>query len=234
MTKYTKQSRYLVAVDCIVFGFDGQQIHLLLIKRGFEPEKHQWSLMGGFIEPNESADEAANRVLKKLTGLDGVYLEQLHAFTAAKRDPIERTISIAYFALIDVNKYHQQITDEYHAEWIPLNAIPHLIFDHKQMVSLAKKQLQYKASLHPILFELLPNKFTLPILINLFESIFDTHFDKRNFSRKILSTGLLKKLAEKDRGNSKKGAFYYSLNKKSYQQNFHKILQCIPNANKLI
>lgn len=234
MTKYSKQSRYLVAVDCIVFGYDGQKINLLLIKRGFEPEKNNWSLMGGFVEPEESADDAAARILHKLTGLKGLYLEPLQAFTSPQRDPIERTISIAYFALIDSHQYQKQITEEYHAEWIPLKELPQLIFDHQAMVSLAKKQLQYKAALHPILFELLPNKFTLPQLINLFESIFDTSFDKRNFSRKMLSTGLLKRLEEKDRAHSKKGAYYYTLDKKSYQQNFHKILQFIPNPNKLI
>lgn len=233
MTKYSKQSRYLVAVDCIVFGYDGQKINLLLIKRGFEPEKNNWSLMGGFVEANESAEDAATRVLKKLTGLSGIYLEPLQAFTNPNRDPIERTISLAYFALIDIHQYEKQITEEYHAEWIPLTKIPTLIFDHDNMVKTAKKQLQYKAALHPILFELLPTKFTLPVLINLFESIFQTRFDKRNFSRKILSTGLLKRLEEKDRAHSKKGAYYFQLDKKSYKQNFHKILQFIPHPDKL-
>jgi ADP-ribose pyrophosphatase YjhB (NUDIX family) len=103
MTKYQKQTRLLAAVDCIIFGFDGQKLKILLIQRDFEPEKNNWSLMGGFIQATESADEAAVRVLKKLTGLEGVYLEQLYAFSEPERDPIERTLSIAYFALIDSN-----------------------------------------------------------------------------------------------------------------------------------
>ena len=103
MTKYQKQTRFLAAVDCIIFGFDGQKLKILLIQRAFEPEKNNWSLMGGFIQADESADEAAVRVLKKLTGLDGVYLEQLQTFSRPDRDPIERTISVAYFALIDTN-----------------------------------------------------------------------------------------------------------------------------------
>ncbi len=234
MMKYQKQDRFLVAVDCIVFGFDGLQLNLLLIKRGFEPEMNKWSLMGGFVQPAESADAAAGRILKKLTGLDGLYLEQLHTFSDPERDPIERTLSISYFALIDSNLYKQQITEEYHAEWIPLQEIPHLIFDHKKMVDLAKEKLKYKAALHPILFELLPAKFTLPLLLNLFENVYDTTFDKRNFSRKIMSTGLLLKQAEKDRLNSKKGAFYYKLDKKHYQKNFHKVLNFIPNPNGLL
>ncbi len=231
MTKYQKQTRFLAAVDCIVFGFDGQKLKILLIKRALEPEKNNWSLMGGFIQADESADEAAVRVLKKLTGLEGVYLEQLQTFSKPDRDPIERTISVAYFALIDTQQYEQQITDEYHPEWFPLDKMPKLIFDHKKMVALAKEKLRYKAALHPILFELLPPKFTLPLLQNLFEDVYETSFDKRNFSRKIMSTGLLLKQKEKDKANSKKGAFYYKLDKKHYQKNFHKFLHFIPYDN---
>jgi ADP-ribose pyrophosphatase YjhB (NUDIX family) len=234
MTKYQKQARLLAAVDCIIFGFDGQKLKLLLIQRAFEPEKNNWSLMGGFIQPAESGDEAATRILKKLTGLEGVYLEQLHTFSEPARDPIERTISIAYFALIDSNLYEKQISDEYHPEWFPLDKIPDLIFDHKKMVAMAKENLRYKAALHPILFELLPPKFTLPLLQNLFEDVYEASFDKRNFSRKIMSTGLLLKQKEKDKENSKKGAFYYRLDKKHYKKNFHKFQHFIPNPNGVI
>ena len=228
MTKYQKQSRFLNAVDCIVFGFDGQKLKVLLIQRAIEPEKNNWSLVGGFIQTNESADEAAVRVLKKLTGLYGIYLEQLQTFSKPDRDPIERTISIVYFALIDTQQYEKQISDEYHPEWFPIDEIPELIFDHKKMVAMAKEKLRYKAALHPILFELLPPKFTLPLLQNLFEDVYETGFDKRNFSRKILSTELLIKQKEKDKTNSKKGAFFYKLDNKHYQKNFHKFLHFIP------
>ncbi len=234
MTKYQKQARFLTAVDCIVFGFDGQKLNILLIQRAFEPEKNKWSLMGGFVQRDESADEAAARVLLKLTGLKGIYLEQFNTFSKPERDPIERTISIAYFALIDTHQYEKQITDEYHAEWFPINKIPDLIFDHKEMVRMAKERLRYKAALHPILFELLPGKFTLPLLQSLFEGVYETDFDKRNFSRKLMSTGLLLKQKEKDKGNSKKGAFYYKLDKKHYQKNFHKFLHFIPNPNGIL
>src|SRR5947207_10265579 len=121
MHKYTKQKRFLAAVDCIVFGFDGKALNILLIHRGFEPEREKWSLMGGFIKANESADVASVRILKSLTGLEGVYLEQLHTFSDPGRDPIERTISVAYFALIDIHKYEKQINDHFHPEWFPLN-----------------------------------------------------------------------------------------------------------------
>ena len=128
MTKYPGETRPLVAVDCIIFGFDGTDIKLLLIQRGFQPEKGHWSLMGGFLQPHESLDQAANRVLKKLTGLEDVYLEQMEAFGNPDRDPVERTVSVAYFALIDINRYARQLTAEYHAEWFLLKKMPDLIF----------------------------------------------------------------------------------------------------------
>lgn len=225
---YSNENRYLVAVDCIVFGFDGESLKILLIKRGFEPLRDHWSLMGGFIQPEETADEAANRILKSLTGLEGVYLEQFSTFSDPKRDPIERTLSITYFALIDIAKYQKQLTEAYHPEWFRLEEIPELIFDHQKMVEMAREKLRYKAALHPILLELLPDKFTLPLLHSLFEEVYQTQFDKRNFSRKILSTGLLLKQKEKEKESSKKGAFYYKLDKKRYQKNFYKVLRIIP------
>jgi 8-oxo-dGTP diphosphatase len=234
MTKYQKQSRLLAAVDCIIFGFDGQSLNILLIQRGFEPEKGKWSLMGGFIQTDESFEDAANRVLKQLTGLEGVYLEQLRAFGDPGRDPIERTISVAYFALIDIHQYEKQISDEYHAEWFPLSEVPALIFDHSSMVEMAKEKIRYKAALHPILFELLPEKFTIPQLQSLYEGVYAAGIDKRNFSRKVLSTGLLVKQKDKDKENSKKGAFYYKLNKRHYEANFQAFLNIIPNSHNLI
>src|SRR5699024_464293 len=201
--RYHDQQKYLVAVDCIVFGFDGAHLKLLLIHRGFEPEKGKWSLMGGFVRSSENLDQAAGRILHQLTGLKDVYLEQLKTFGELSRDPVERTISIVYFALIDIRQYQEQISKAYQAEWFPLNDFPELIFDHPYMVELARKQLRYKASLHPILFELLPKKFTMPQLQNLYEDIYDTTFDKRNFSRKILSTGLLIKQKDKDKSDRK-------------------------------
>ncbi len=224
----------LVAVDCIIFGFDGTDIKLLIVQRGLKPEKGKWSLMGGFLQPEESLEQAANRILKKLTGLEGVYLEQLKAFGETDRDPVERTLSIAYFALIDIHQYEKQLSNEYHPEWVHLHKMPELIFDHKKMVEIAKKQLRYKAALHPILFELLPAKFTIPQLQNLYEGIYDATFDNRNFSRKVLSTELLIKQKEKDKANSKKGAFYYKLDKRKYKANFQAFLNFIPNPDKLL
>lgn len=231
--RYSKQTRLLAAVDCIIFGFDGAEVKVLLVKRGIEPLKGHWSLMGGFIQTNESTDDAATRVLKQLTGLEGVYLEQFYVFGEHDRDPIERTISIAYFSLININKYKQQISEDYHAEWFAIKNIPALIFDHRIMVNMARKKLQYKAAMHPVLFELLPPRFTLPQLQSLYEGIYGTSFDKRNFNRKLLSTGLISKQKEKDMVNSKKGAFYYKLNMRIYKSNFQIFLNIIPNSHNL-
>jgi len=233
MQKYSKQTRLLLAVDCIIFGFDGETLKILLIKRDFEPEKGNWSLMGGFVQPNESVDQAANRVLAQLTNLQGVYLEQLYTFGSTKRDPLERTVSVAYFALIDINKYETQLSKDYHADWFPLKRVPKLIFDQQEMVEAAKKRIRYKAALHPILFELLPEKFTLPQLQVLYESVFNTSIDKRNFSKRVLATGLLIKLEDKDKAGSKRGAFYYQLNKQNYYTKFQSFINILPSPDTL-
>ncbi|MDR6944452.1 NUDIX hydrolase [Mucilaginibacter pocheonensis] len=232
MQKYSGEKRILVATDCIIFGFDGWNIKLLVVQRGIEPEKNKWSLMGGFIQPSESPDDAANRILELRTGLKNVYMEQFKVFGRPDRDPVERTLSIAYFALIDIHKYEKQLSEEYHPEWFLLDEMPELIFDHAEMVRLALRQLRYKAALHPILFQLLPEKFTIPQLQALYEGVYQTKFDDRNFSRKLLSTGLLIKLPEKDKLSSKKGAFYYQLDQSHYEENFESFLNLVPNPQK--
>src|SRR5688500_18368946 len=116
MNRYSSQEKLLVGVDCIIFGFDGQQLKILLIQRGFDPEKGKWSLMGGFVQSEESCNEAASRILKQLTVLEGVFLKQLQVFSDPRRDPLERTISVTYFALINIHDYEKQLSDDYHAE----------------------------------------------------------------------------------------------------------------------
>lgn len=234
MKQYSGEKRVLVAVDCIIFGFDGQELKLLLIKRGFDPEKDKWSLMGGFLQKTETLDEAANRVLKELTGLENVYLEQLHSFSDVNRDPEERTVSVAYFALIDIHQYEKQLNEDYHPEWFSLANKPRLIFDHDDMVRMAQKQLRYKAALHPILFELLPERFTIPHLQNMYEEVYATNFDSRNFTRKLLSTGLILKQNGKDKSNSKKGAFYYKLDKRKYKVKQEAFLNLVPKPDKFL
>lgn len=216
ISKYKSQDRLLLAVDCIIFGFDGKQMKALLIKRGFQPEKGKWSLMGGFVSKNENVDEAAARILKQLTGLTNIYMEQLFCFGDTDRDSAGRVVSVSYFALINIAEYNEQLTSDHEARWFPLDKIPALIFDHKQMVQKAKERLQQKVANHPIGFELLPVKFTLSQLQSLYEGIYESPLDKRNFTRKILSLNILKKLAEKEKEFSRKGAYYYVFDRNKY------------------
>ena len=226
--KYTTD-RLAVAVDCVIFGFDGKELKLLLVHRGFDPEKGRWSLVGGFVRKNESLEQAAARVLKQLTGLSDVYMEQLHAFGNTERDPVERTISIAYFALIDIQKYEKQLSENFDPEWVPLKKIPKLIFDHKEMTEAAKKKLQYKAALHPILFELLPDRFTIPQLLSLYKAVYEIDLDKRNFIRKLLNAKLLIKQKDKEKISSKRGAFYYKLDKRRYAGTVQAFISFLPS-----
>lgn len=215
---YKKHHRFLVAVDCIIFGFDGAEIKALLVKRSLEPEKDKWSLMGGFVTPDESVEQAASRVLANLTGLTNIYMEQLHCFGDVNRDSADRVISIAYFALIKIADYSEDLLNSHQAKWFSLNKIPALVFDHKEMIRLSQERLQQKVSSHPIGFELLPHSFTLQQLQALYEAVYNTTFDKRNFTKKILSLNLLKKLDEKEKTTSRKGAFLFVFDKKKYEK----------------
>jgi 8-oxo-dGTP diphosphatase len=210
---YKKQTQCLVAVDSIIFGFDGETLKILLVKRGLEEDAKTWSLMGGWLQPNEGLNEAANRILFEHTGLKDVYLEQLLTFGNPLRDPIQRTVSVTYKALVNIAEYDNKISSTLTTSWFDLNNLPKLLFDHQEMVDFAIERLRTNATLHPIGFELLPEKFTIPQLQKLYEAIFDTKFDKRNFSRRILKMGFIAKTQEKQLGFSKKGAFLYTLNK---------------------
>ncbi|HTB26823.1 MAG TPA: NUDIX domain-containing protein [Puia sp.] len=232
MPNYAGQTRILAAVDCIIFGFDGESLKVLLMKRSIDPEKNKWSLIGNFMAGSESLEQAAIRVLKKFTGIEGLYMHQLQTFSHPDRDPLERTISTAFTTLIDIHQYEKQIIKDYHAEWFLVGKTPRLIFDHDSMLKMAQQELRYQAASHPILFEMLPEKFTIPQLQNLYEGVYETRFDNRNFSRKVLSTELLIKLREKDKSSSKKGAFYYKLNKKKYKAGFRSFLNFIPNPDR--
>lgn len=215
---YYGQDKFLLAVDCIIFGFDEQQLKLLLFKRAVEPLRGRWSLVGSFVKKEEDLDQAARRVLEELTGLQNVFMTQLHSFGEVNRDSGARVVSISYTALIRIQDYDEQLVGSHGASWFPIKEIPKLILDHARMVKLALERLQYNARHQPLGFELLPEKFTLPQLIQLYEEIFAKKIDDRNFRKKILSTGLLKKLNQKDKSASKKGAFLYQFDIKKYKQ----------------
>jgi len=215
---YPQEERQLIAVDCVIFGFDQQELKLLLIRRAMEPGKGEWSLQGGFLRHDESLDQAACRVLNELTGLKNIYLEQLYAYGDPIRDPGERVVSVAYYALLKIEDYDQELNSSYDARWCNVSAIPSLVFDHREMVEKALRRLRRKARIQPIGFELLPDHFTLPQLQSLYEAIYQKPVDKRNFRKKILSMNLLEKLEEKDKTSSKKGAWLYQFNREHYNQ----------------
>ncbi|KQR94345.1 DNA mismatch repair protein MutT [Chryseobacterium sp. Leaf180] len=218
MTKdYSQYSRHLVAVDCIIFGFDGENLKILLAQRNFEPQMGKWSLIGGFVSDDESADEAAQRILFTLTGLENIYLEQLNSYTKTDREPTARIISISHYALINIEK-DIEINDQYSAQWFDLKDFPHLIFDHNEMVEDAVLRLRRRASTRPIGFELLPEKFTMKDLQNLYEAIFDEQYDKRNFISKINALDVLQKTELKDMTSSKKGSFLYRFDEDKYRK----------------
>ena len=214
---YQEEDKHYVALDCIIFGFDEGELKLLLLKRKFEPSKGDWSLMGGFLKAQESLDEGARKILFQLTGLTDIYMEQLQSYGEVNRDPGERTISIAFYALIKVDDNDRKLAEAHGAHWVSINKVPPLIFDHNKMVEKALKTLRNKIVTKPIGFELLPEKFTLPQLQSLYEAINQEQLDKRNFRKRILETGLLDKMDEKERGSSKKGAFYYMFNNEKYR-----------------
>ncbi|MGV3766881.1 MAG: NUDIX hydrolase [Chitinophagaceae bacterium] len=218
IAEYQQYDRLLVAIDCIIFGFDGSRLKALLIKRGFEPELGKWSLMGGFVNKAEGVDDAARRILYELTGLDRIYMEQLHCFGDTDRDPGSRVLSIAYYALIRLEDYSEELMNTHNAKWFDLKKVPPVIFDHKKMIRMAKERLRQKVLNHPIGFELLPHKFTLPQLQSLYEAIYESPLDKRNFSKKILSLQILNKLNEKEKESSRKGAFYYVFDEQKYME----------------
>lgn len=215
---YSEHSRHLVAVDCIIFGYDikDKEIKLLLIKRSMEPARGQWSLAGGFVKENESLDEAASRILCSLTGLRNVYLEQSFSYGDIARDPGARVISTSYSALIKIRDIDRSRKEINGAHWQSISRLPQLIFDHYVMVERALNNLRMQIKIKPVGFELLPDKFTLVQLQDLYEAIYQRSVDKRNFRKKIFSMNILEKLDEKEKETSKKGAWYYKFNRERY------------------
>lgn len=215
--QYHKEDKVLLAVDCIIFGFDGEDLKILLIKRGFEPEKGKWSLVGGFLKKEETLESAATRILELYTGLDDIYMEQVATFSEVNRDPVERTVSTAYYALINIEEHSKNLNKHFSAQWFSVSKAPQLIFDHDKMVQHALHRLRVRTATEPIGFDLLPEKFTMRQLQKLYEAIWDTQLDKRNFINKVNSLNILEKLDEKDMTTSRKGSYLYQFDAEKYK-----------------
>ena len=218
MTYYKEYSKVWVSVDVIIFGFDEGKLKVLIGRRQMDPGRGEWSLYGGFVSADESIDEAAQRTLKKLTGLNNLYMRQVGAFGSIDRDPGERVISIAYYALINVKDYDEKLRVEHGVEWIDINKIPTLYSDHNLMIEQALRIMRQKIKTAPISFRLLPSLFTLTQLQRLYEAVIGEEVDKRNFRKRIKEMDFIERTELIDKKNSKRGAYLYRFNKKRFSE----------------
>ena len=205
-----------VTTDCVIFGFDGSELQVLLIERGIEPFKGKWASPGGFLNMDETAGEGAMRELKEETGLENAYIEQFNTYSEPGRDPRERVITIAHYALVRIQEVKGG-DDAAKAQWFPIDEVPQLAFDHDKILRDAMRKLRERIHFEPIGFELLPEKFTMRELQILYESILGVKFDRRNFAKKMMHYELLNQLDETVRPTAKRDALLYSFNKDNYE-----------------
>ncbi|MDE6341624.1 MAG: NUDIX hydrolase [Muribaculaceae bacterium] len=206
---YREHARHYVSVDCVIFGLHEGKLNILLIKRRMMPGRDKWSLMGGFVEQGESLDDAAKRVLHQLTGLENVYMDQVGAFGDVDRDPGARVISVAYCALLNFDDQdHQRVTDN-NARWVALDEMPELFFDHPRIVEKALEYLRQQLHRKPLVFQFLPELFTLSQLQGVYEAVLGEKLDKRNFRKRVTELYDLEKTDMIDKSSSKRGASLY-------------------------
>jgi 8-oxo-dGTP diphosphatase len=211
--------RPALAVDGVVFGVDDEDLKVLLIQRKLEPFMHCWALPGGFVRLDETIDQAVRRELEEETGISDVYLEQLYTFGAIDRDPRERVVSVAYYALAKLSDHRiRAATDAENVAWFSLDHLPRLAFDHDEILRVAFERLRGKVRYAPIGFELLPPQFTLTQLQRLYETILAKPLDKRNFRKKILSMDLLVETEQWEEGVAHRAARLYRFDRKKYQR----------------
>ncbi len=211
--------RAALTVDCVVFGMDDEDLKVMLIQRGLPPFEGEWALPGGFVRVEETVDEAARRELEEETGLNDVFLEQLYTFGAIGRDPRERVVSVAYYALVKLGDHRvQAATDARQAAWFPAHDVPSLAFDHAEILVEALARLRGKLSYRPIGFELLPKKFALSQLQHVYEVVLERELDKRNFRKKVLATGLLVETDEVQQDVAHRAARLYRFDERKYKR----------------
>lgn len=220
---YENEPSYKVAVDCIIFGFEGESLQVLFQRRSIKPCVGEMTPLGGFVKESESLDEAAHRVLTERTGIKDIFLEQLEAFGDINRDPGGRVISVAYFALINKAHYNTQLLSKYDCKWINMQELPVLHFDHLKMLKKAMVRLQDRIGYTPIALNLIPEEFTLSQMQRLYEAILGEQLDKRNFRKRVCQMPYFIKTDRKDKSGSKRGAAIYTFDYKMYQalKNYH-------------
>lgn len=219
MTFVYEYPRPALTVDCVVFGLDEDDLKVLLIQRDREPFAGRWALPGGFVDMHETCDEAARRELAEETGLDDVFLEQLYTFSRVDRDPRERVVSVAYYALVRLCDHKvQAATDARDAAWFAVSEVDGLAFDHDDILATALARLRGKVVYQPIGFELLPAKFTLSMLQRLYETVLERPLDKRNFRKKVLGLGVLVELDEVEKDVAHRAARLYRFDRRRYRE----------------
>ena len=219
MSHTYEYARAALTVDCVVFGLDENDLKVLLIQRKLPPFAHAWALPGGFVRVDETLDEAARRELQEEAGVRDLYLEQLYTFGAIDRDPRERVVTVAYYALAKLSDHGiRAATDAMGVGWFALDDLPKLAFDHAEIVDAARERLRGKVRYAPIGFELLPPRFSLTQLQRLYEIVLGTELDKRNFRKKILSMDLLVETDELEQGVRHRAARLYKFDRRKYDR----------------
>lgn len=212
-------ARPALTVDIVVFALDEEDLQVMLIQRDIKPFEGQWAIPGGFVRVEETLDEAARRELEEETGLKDIFLEQLYTFGNVNRDPRERVVTVAYYALVNLEGHDVHAsTDARNAAWFSMNDLPELAFDHSEILVAAHERLRGKVRYQPIGFELLPEKFTLRQLQHLYEVILDRELDKRNFRKKVLAMEIVKETKEIEKDVAHRAAKLYRFDKRKYDR----------------
>jgi 8-oxo-dGTP diphosphatase len=211
--------RGALTVDCVVFGLDDAELKVMLIQRGQAPFEGKWALPGGFVRVDETLEEAARRELEEETGLSKLFLEQLYTFGAVERDPRERVVSVAYYALVKMSDHTvRAASDARDAAWFAVDDLPSLAFDHADIVQMALERLRAKLRYQPVGFELLPKKFTLSALQHLYEVVLERKLDKRNFRKRVLAMDLLIETDEVEQDVAHRAARLYRFDERKYRR----------------
>lgn len=212
-------ARPALTVDIVIFGLDEDDMQVMLIQRDLPPYAGQWALPGGFVRIEETLDEAARRELEEETGLKEIFLEQLYTFGDVRRDPRERVVTVAYYALVNLTGHDVHAsTDARNAAWFPVSDLPHLAFDHDQILGAAHERLRGKVRYQPLGFELLPEQFTLSQLQRLYEVILDRQLDKRNFRKKVLAMEIVKETGRIEKDVAHRAARLFHFDKRTYDR----------------
>jgi 8-oxo-dGTP diphosphatase len=218
ISELNSDAKAAISVDCVIFGYNEKELSVLQIECNMPPHEAKMSLIGDLVKSYETVDEAANRILEKITGLSDLYLEQVQTFSDPNRHPLGRVISVAYYSLIKTDKYELIDKEHKHLRWVPITSTEEMAFDHQQIMNLCYNRLKKRLRERPVGFSLLPKKFTLIQLQRLYEIILGIKLDKRNFRRKLKATGLLKDLGEVQQDVSHRPAKLYTFDYERYAE----------------